>query len=108
MTNTKPSKTERQSNELKGNLGQKEAQLEKEKDSDLSHMVRNPAKPIKNRVEVIRKPSPTRSSIGGRAAKHDSCEFLKIKDNYSSENKSENASKCSERWVKRCKPGRPL
>jgi hypothetical protein len=39
MTNTKPSKTERQSNEqLKGNLGQKEAQLEKEKDSDLSHM----------------------------------------------------------------------
>jgi hypothetical protein len=39
MTNTKPSKTERQSKEkLKGNLGQKEARLEKEKDSDLSHM----------------------------------------------------------------------
>ena len=39
MTSTKPSKTERQSKEpVKGNLGQKEAQLEKEKDSELSHM----------------------------------------------------------------------
>jgi hypothetical protein len=39
MTNTKPSKMERQSKEqLKGNLGQKEAQLEQEKDTDLSHM----------------------------------------------------------------------
>ena len=39
MTDTKPSKTERQSKEqLKGNLGQKEAQIEKEKHSDLSHM----------------------------------------------------------------------
>jgi hypothetical protein len=38
MTNTK-GKAERQSKEQsKGNLGQKEAQLEKEKDSDLSHM----------------------------------------------------------------------
>ena len=38
MTNTKPSKTERQSNEqLKGNLGQKEAQLEKKR-IYLSHM----------------------------------------------------------------------
>ena len=39
MANTKPDKAERQSKEQsKGNLGQKEAQLEKEKDSDLSHM----------------------------------------------------------------------
>ncbi len=39
MTSTKPSKTARQSKEpVKGNLGQKEAQLEKEKDSELSHM----------------------------------------------------------------------
>ena len=39
MTNTKPSKTEPRSNEQpKGNLGQKEAQLEKEKDFNLSHM----------------------------------------------------------------------
>jgi hypothetical protein len=39
MTNTKPGKAERQSKEQsKGNLGQKEAHLEKEKDSDLSHM----------------------------------------------------------------------
>jgi hypothetical protein len=49
MTNTKPSKTERQSNEqLKGNLGQKEAQLEKEKDSDLSHMGEKSSKTNKN------------------------------------------------------------
>ena len=39
MTNTKPDKADRQSKEqLKGNLGQNEARLEKEKDSDLSHM----------------------------------------------------------------------
>jgi hypothetical protein len=39
MTNTKPGKTERQSKEqLKGNLGQKEAQLEKEKDVGSSHL----------------------------------------------------------------------
>jgi hypothetical protein len=39
MTSTKPSKTDQQSKgELKGNLGQKEAQLEKEKDTELSHM----------------------------------------------------------------------
>ena len=56
MTNTKPSKTERQSNEqLKGNLGQKEAQLEKEKDLISLTWVRNPAKPIKNRVEGYKK-----------------------------------------------------
>jgi hypothetical protein len=44
MTNTKPDKPEGHSNErhsneqLKGNLGQKEARLEKEKDSALSHL----------------------------------------------------------------------
>jgi hypothetical protein len=39
MTNAKPTKTDWQSKEqLKGNLGQKEAQIEKEKGSDLSHM----------------------------------------------------------------------
>ena len=39
MTNTKLGKTERQATEqTKANLGQKEAQLEKDKDSDLSHM----------------------------------------------------------------------
>ena len=39
MTNTKPDKPERQTKEqTKGNLGQKEAQLEKDKHSDLSHM----------------------------------------------------------------------
>ena len=39
MTNTKPSKTERQATEqTKGHLGQKEARLEKDKDADLSHM----------------------------------------------------------------------
>ena len=39
MTNAKPSKTERRSNEQpKVNLGQKEAQLQKEKDFNLSHM----------------------------------------------------------------------
>jgi hypothetical protein len=38
MTDTKPSETERQSKEqLKGNLGQKEAKIEKQKASDLSH-----------------------------------------------------------------------
>jgi hypothetical protein len=39
MTETKPGKTERQSKQqLEGNLGQKEAQLEKEKASDLAHL----------------------------------------------------------------------
>jgi hypothetical protein len=39
MANPKASKAERQSKEqLKGNLGQKEAQIEKQKSSDLSHM----------------------------------------------------------------------
>jgi len=40
MISEKPKKAEQQSKaeELKGNLGQKEAQLEKEKDSELSHM----------------------------------------------------------------------
>jgi hypothetical protein len=39
MTNSKPDKSERQTIEqTKGNLGQKEAQLEKDKKSDLSHM----------------------------------------------------------------------
>jgi hypothetical protein len=38
MTDTKSPKTEQRSKEQKGNLGQKEAQLEKEKNSDLSHM----------------------------------------------------------------------
>ena len=39
MTDTKPSETERQSKEqLKGNLGQKEAKDRKQKASDLSHM----------------------------------------------------------------------
>jgi len=39
MSNTRPDKTERQTKEQsKANLGQKDAQLEKEKDSALSHM----------------------------------------------------------------------
>ena len=39
MTDTKQDKPERHTKEqTKGNLGQKVAQLEKEKDSDLSHM----------------------------------------------------------------------
>ena len=39
MTSEEPKKTEQQSKgELKGNLGQKEAQHEKAKDSGLSHM----------------------------------------------------------------------
>jgi hypothetical protein len=39
MTRGKPTKPDRQSKDQpKGNLGQKEAQLEKEKDSNLSHM----------------------------------------------------------------------
>jgi hypothetical protein len=39
MSKTQPDKTERQTEkQSKGNLGQKEAQLEKEKDSTLSHM----------------------------------------------------------------------
>ena len=39
MTNEEPKKSEQQpKGELKGNLGQKEAQQEKEKDSGLSHM----------------------------------------------------------------------
>jgi hypothetical protein len=49
MTNTKPGKTELQSNEQR-NLGQKEAQLEKEKDSDLSHMGEKSS-------ETVKKPS---------------------------------------------------
>ena len=49
MTNTKPSKTEPRSNEhSKGNLGQKEAQLEKEKDSNLSHMGEKSTRRIRN------------------------------------------------------------
>jgi hypothetical protein len=52
MTNAKPTKTDRQSKEqLKGNLGQKEAQIEREKGSDLSHMERNSARPTKDRAE---------------------------------------------------------
>ncbi len=52
MTNTKPSKTERQSKEpMKGNLGQKEAQLEKEKDSELSHMGKASSENNKSRPE---------------------------------------------------------
>ena len=39
MISEKPKKAEKQPKaEGKGNLGQKEAQLEKEKDSELSHM----------------------------------------------------------------------
>jgi hypothetical protein len=39
MSDTQPDKTDRQINEQsKANLGQKDAQLEKEKDSALSHM----------------------------------------------------------------------
>jgi hypothetical protein len=39
MSKTQPDKTERQTEkQSKGNFGQMEAQLEKEKDSDLSHM----------------------------------------------------------------------
>ena len=39
MTNAKPNMLERQSkDQSKGNLGQKEAKIKKEKDSDFSHM----------------------------------------------------------------------
>ena len=49
MTNTKPDKPERQTKEqTKGNLGQKEAQLEKDKDFDLSHMGEKSSETDKN------------------------------------------------------------
>ena len=38
MTSEKSPKTEQSKGQLKGNLGQKEAQVEKETDADLSHM----------------------------------------------------------------------
>jgi hypothetical protein len=48
MTNVKPNMPERQSkDQSKGNLGQKEAQIEKEKDSDLSHMGEKSSKDTK-------------------------------------------------------------
>jgi hypothetical protein len=48
MTKEKPTKPEWQSKgQAKGNLGQKEAQLEKEKDSDLSHMGEKSREPNK-------------------------------------------------------------
>ena len=48
MTNTKPDKPERHKEQTKGNLGQKEAQLEKDKDSDLSHMGEKSSETDKN------------------------------------------------------------
>ena len=49
MTNTKQDNTERPTKEqAKGNLGQKEAQLEKAKDSDLSHMGKKSSKTDRN------------------------------------------------------------
>jgi hypothetical protein len=46
MTSEEPKKTEQQSKgQLKGNLGQKEAQLEKEKDSSLSHTGKKSSEP---------------------------------------------------------------
>ena len=49
MTDTKQDKPERQTKEqTKGNLGQKEAQLEKDKDSDLSHMGEKSSETDKN------------------------------------------------------------
>jgi hypothetical protein len=52
MTSERPRKTEQQpKGELKGNLGIKEAQLEKEKDSTVSHMVKKPSRLIKDRSD---------------------------------------------------------
>jgi hypothetical protein len=47
MTNVKPNMPERQSKDQSSNLGQKEAQIEKEKDSDLSHMGEKSSKDTK-------------------------------------------------------------
>ena len=52
MTSERPRKTEQQpKGELKGNLGIKEAQLEKEKDFTVSHMGKNPSRLIKDRPD---------------------------------------------------------
>ena len=53
MTNTKPDKPERQTKEqTKGTLGQKEAQLKKDKDLISLTWARNQARPIKTRAEL--------------------------------------------------------